>query len=535
MHLLTPLASGVAGAEDGTVDVYQRGTTTRATYYTAFDGSGATTPTGSLTLDANGAAVLYVNEICDVVVKDTGGVAVHEFTSSPSAAAVEVISRSFTGTDYNSGVSGASKPTDLQTVLDRLYTSFGALDFNVLLGGASTTVQAAFSGLATLYFNVKSSVYGATGDGVTSDTTAVQAAVDAAQAAGGGIVFFPRGTYRVTTTITVGATVSLLGVGPAGSILFGDGCNAVTMSAGLTYFTSVEGLRFSCEVKGIVASAGRLLRVENCYFDNTAGQACIDADTDGIIFCSRTVFAGPSGAAWLTSDGTSNTVFHCYGCVFVLPAAAGTATLMVAWGGSVIACKFDTSVMATGTITFVQWTATPVLTAPGCFIACTAGNPIGGTVTVTQSVNGRANDGVTMFGNRWGSAVVVSASTSDATAASYFGENNADRLAARYYVADDGAAVSAPSGQYAEAEIVRSNANIQTVTLTGPGPVNLTFTLVYNNIAVGSVTGTITMAGSVKGLTTFTVNANKWSAYTFKSIHVGTAEYWALVGSLLNQ
>lgn len=40
--------------------------------------------------------------------------------------------------------------------------------------------------------------FGATGDGTTDDTTAVQAAIDAVNTAGGGGVFFPAGTYLVT-------------------------------------------------------------------------------------------------------------------------------------------------------------------------------------------------------------------------------------------------------------------------------------------------------------------------------------------------
>jgi hypothetical protein len=40
--------------------------------------------------------------------------------------------------------------------------------------------------------------FGATGDGTTDDTTAIQAAVDAVGAAGGGTVFFPAGTYLVS-------------------------------------------------------------------------------------------------------------------------------------------------------------------------------------------------------------------------------------------------------------------------------------------------------------------------------------------------
>lgn len=45
------------------------------------------------------------------------------------------------------------------------------------------------------WFNVVS--YGATGNGVTDDTTAIQATINAAAAAGGGTVFFPEGIYIV--------------------------------------------------------------------------------------------------------------------------------------------------------------------------------------------------------------------------------------------------------------------------------------------------------------------------------------------------
>ena len=68
-----------------------------------------------------------------------------------------------------------------------------------LVMGADGVVKASdeFSNQAYA-FNVKK--YGATGDGVTDDTDAIQATIDAAFAAGGGTVFLPEGTYRVTLT-----------------------------------------------------------------------------------------------------------------------------------------------------------------------------------------------------------------------------------------------------------------------------------------------------------------------------------------------
>ena len=43
--------------------------------------------------------------------------------------------------------------------------------------------------------------YGVTGDGSTDDTSAIQAALTACDAAGGGVVYFPTGTYKITSTI----------------------------------------------------------------------------------------------------------------------------------------------------------------------------------------------------------------------------------------------------------------------------------------------------------------------------------------------
>lgn len=55
-------------------------------------------------------------------------------------------------------------------------------------------------------YNVKS--YGAKGDGVTDDTASVEATIVAANIAGGGTIFSPRGTYRFTTAIANSLTLN---------------------------------------------------------------------------------------------------------------------------------------------------------------------------------------------------------------------------------------------------------------------------------------------------------------------------------------
>jgi len=62
-----------------------------------------------------------------------------------------------------------------------------------------TTIQV--TGGLSDYFVVTSSPYSATGDGTTDDTSSINSAITAANAAGGGIVYVPEGTYVVTGVI----------------------------------------------------------------------------------------------------------------------------------------------------------------------------------------------------------------------------------------------------------------------------------------------------------------------------------------------
>lgn len=215
MQLIHALASGIAGAESGTAYIYRRGTSTLVTYYTDFEATaGLAQGASGISLDAYGSAVVYVDDMCTVVVKSSAGNTVRTFTAGNKDSAIEVISDSFTGSDYSTGTSGVSKPTTLQSVLDRWNDSAGTSNFQVLVGGSAMNIQDAISGLTGVFFNVKGTGYEATGDGTTDDYASCQAAIDAAEDAGGGIVFFPAGTYRLTQMLTVPYTVSIMGSGP---------------------------------------------------------------------------------------------------------------------------------------------------------------------------------------------------------------------------------------------------------------------------------------------------------------------------------
>lgn len=122
-------------------------------------------------------------------------------------------------------------------------------------------------------FNVKDELYGATGDGSTDDRAAIVAAV-AAAAAVNGTVFFPRGTYKITSAVSVSSAsnVTLEGEGYgsaisasfSGAAISGTSCSRV----------SIRRLRFT----GAMQQAIKLTTATDCIIeDNFVSGATVAA------------------------------------------------------------------------------------------------------------------------------------------------------------------------------------------------------------------------------------------------------------------
>lgn len=103
------------------------------------------------------------------------------------------------------------------------------------------------TGIRGPIFNVKTSTFGAAGDGTGDDSTEIQAALDAANTAGGGVVYLPEGTYRITTALSIPVKVHLVGDGSPQTIITPVGCDGIDMNANYIEYVHVTGLT----IKGV--------------------------------------------------------------------------------------------------------------------------------------------------------------------------------------------------------------------------------------------------------------------------------------------
>ena len=352
MHLIAALAAGFADAPNGSVSICDRGTSTRATYYEDFAGNSAVTPTANVALDASGRLICYVTCLVDCVVYDADGVAIATFTAGVAAANVEVRSQSFSGTDYETGVTAAGNPTTAAAIFDLWKTSTGGTNWNVLVGGVSTSLQTALSSIGGIVYNVLS--YGAAGNGTTDDTTAIQAAITACNAAGGGIVWLPEGTYRTTSVLTVSDKVSLAGAGAHCTTINCDHAsnNLLTYSGSSTArWQELAGLRLkyaqtSSGVHVTVAS-GTLLRISGCDIGtDTQSVAAIGTNTSAttVVNIYDTAVRMGNGAAGtcITVGGVAKRV-SCFGCTFIAPVAPAYDRMVYGDHITLVGCVFDTS------------------------------------------------------------------------------------------------------------------------------------------------------------------------------------------------
>lgn len=180
---------------------------------------------------------------------------------------------------------------------------------------APTVLANTLALLAASARNVKA--YGATGDGTTNDTTAVQAALTA-----GGVVLFPPGTYLVTGLTSGASTTHIFGLGNA-TIKSATDAAILTVSADNL---RIDNMRFLGDGKGATADAGKTgqhgivlnekyqARITSCHFKDLGGGGVYVTATigtnhpgnliSGCVFdaCNRGVYSGARGEYLLVTN-----------------------------------------------------------------------------------------------------------------------------------------------------------------------------------------------------------------------------------------
>lgn len=199
--------------------------------------------------------------------------------------------------------------------------------------------------------------YGAVGNGVTDDTAAINNAITAVNGAGGGVLFFPAGTYLVSSAIPIGASVSLMGAGANCTIIRTNSATADVFS----FSYSISGTGFNpiivrdlrIDAEGVTRTAGAYLRfdassagansnlrvlVESCYFRGCFyGVYFNDHQDSGVFHCLFTGVASGGVPIYFTTtapfsaDGGDNMV---NGCALIDEGSVASVGVQAADGGA---------------------------------------------------------------------------------------------------------------------------------------------------------------------------------------------------------
>jgi hypothetical protein len=208
MQLLESIAAGIEDAADGFIEVKLRNSTVDAQVFSDPEGLVARAGVQHI-LGASGELECYVAVEVDVWVYDlTGSLLRGPMSVIEDAGAVVSSGPSFTGVDPISGATGTNKEITQEAINALWFASANKPDFKVqrdlvaptsgfwLLKDLGITVGTAFR-------NPMSTEYGAKANGTTDDTTPLQNAINDLEAAGGGVLLLPSGTYRTTAALVI--------------------------------------------------------------------------------------------------------------------------------------------------------------------------------------------------------------------------------------------------------------------------------------------------------------------------------------------
>ena len=168
--------------------------------------------------------------------------------------------------------------------------------------------KASFSMIDGALFNVLD--YGAVGDGVTDDTAAIQAAIDAAQTQGGGIVKLPYGQFLISQLVLSGSQVVLEGSVNAytysnpqtTSVLI---CNTGVWAVRITVVSSCCGLR------NLGLAGGGQVETGSPYIPSVLGVEYGVLIENGPTYMENVTVYGFQYGCTIANAGNSNLFLNC--------------------------------------------------------------------------------------------------------------------------------------------------------------------------------------------------------------------------------
>ena len=350
--------------------------------------------------------------------------------------------------------------------------------------------------------------YGATGDGSTDDTTAINSAIAALNGLGGGVLYFPAATYKCTAALTT-ITVPCL--------IRGDGSAAFDGTSPISLITCTSS------TANLFTITGKLAKFENIALQNTAASPSAGAgiSTQGAYLEQRVDYEGVVIRGfyinWDIQVGGQWTMHDCFGIDPVLYAVkiqntvnndagdwtisdsefsadrrAATAAVRIqsSGGGKIVNCKINMGYPVDQKFTHGIDLALSGATATGILLIsnCSIENVTGDGIHVTQ-VGTSTYTQIIIHGNQIGLA-----------------SNNSGKAIS--LVAEDASALSAI---LISSNIFRTNGtarsavqitNCDNVTFVG-NLLSLNFTSLYTNTTSTNVTeisSGVTDHGALTGL-----------------------------------
>ena len=270
-------------------------------------------------------------------------------------------------------------------------------------------------------FNVKD--FGAVGDNSTDDTAAIQACINAAEAAYRGVVLFPRGLYRISASLQLPSFVTLRGETKEGCWITNQGAplnapHVINKDPAALIYAAIEDLSFLYATYGVkidVTSEVAGLRFQNVsFFSHTEASFYCNKLLQTSTFTNCNFDSSKYGLRVPAATSNANTFVNCG----FLNNTEACVDLYVSEVNNFISCRFEGGgVAAKPTIKVYQAKA---LNFTGCYFE--ASNSIllqetgsfnsvrfeGNHFTGASYSGGWqpytfTSDGVVQFGsNRWG-------------------------------------------------------------------------------------------------------------------------------------